>query len=325
MLKKFLIIIAAIFILFLAAFVLMKFEKRNSQSTLSQSIDFPAVGDEVQPGGRIYYISYENDSKQIKYYDAAKNETKTIFNDKNENGELEDFGNFAPISSEFFAYLKDGNKGQLVSFKFGDEIKKNIIRDNFISPESFAMDPSGKIIYYSTASTDKKEHNLYEENRDGYNKRLIYQSDFPILNLQVSSDSNKIIFTENDKRVLQLNLDTFKTRELFQSSGKVYDLKIAGSDNLIFTEVKDGINTGTVFDFNMSENNLKKVLNTVKFMPATATFSPDKSTTSLIQKNFKNNYDKMFSGKLSLVKIGSEKITELDSAISIIYWAPEEE
>lgn len=312
-------------VVFFGAVVLMKINnKKIAPTNLSPSTDFTIVPENTALSGRIYFVSYKDGSEKINYYDVKKNETKEIFDDKSEDYKINDFGNFAELSSEFIVYLQNGDHGQLATFQLGDKLTKNILRDNFLKPESFAFDATGKTIYYSLASIDptSKMHSLYSETRDGKNQRLIYQTEFPILNIQVINDSSRLLFTENDKMILSLDLANLKTTEIFSTSGKIYEMSLIQKNNVIFTEVKDNLNAGTVFSLNLKNNEVKKVLSLKSSMPSSAIMSSDILATALIQKKFSEKYDKMLSGELSLIKIGSEKINNIGSGMHVIYWEP---
>lgn len=322
MIKKIILIILGLLILLIGAFVLLKFKINNTNSVDKTS---KSQDSSKELSGRIYFVSNNDDSRQINYYDATKKETQTIFSDKNEDYKLEKIGSFSSLANEYFTYMKNSDSGQMVALKLGDKLEKNVLRENFSKPESIAADPLGKTIYYSNAiSTDGTgQHFLYEESRGGKNKRLIYQSKFEILNLQVSSDAKKVIFTQEENKILSIDLDSLKQDEIYKSGAKIYDLTLSSDGNLIFTEGDaKTLNSGIVFTFKPGSKELKKVLTLKDNMPASPLISLDNQTVVAIQKNFKEKYEATQSGDLVYLRVGSDKNNKIGTAIYNIYWLP---
>ncbi|AKM82735.1 TPA: hypothetical protein DD449_00650 [Candidatus Berkelbacteria bacterium] len=330
MTKKIILIVGTIIVLFFSAFVLLKIQQNKinqaeNTNNSSQNTSLVKATESTKLNGKIYYISYKEGSLEINSYNTSDDKITTVYSDKDEEYKIGKFGNFTNLSSEFLATIKNSNKEKLVSFKFNDKADMHVLREDFSISESFAADPLGKEIYYSKEfiTDSETKHNLYQETRDGKNQRLLYQANAPILDLSISIDGQKAFFTQDDNRIIGLDLNTFEDEQIYKTGDKIFDLSVLSNGNLIFTEANEkNINSSIVYLINLKTGELKKDLSLREKMLSSAIISPDMIATGVVQKNFEDNFNDMQTGELSTIRIGSDKINTIGSGIHIICWKP---
>jgi len=321
----FIIIIFALLILVLGVFVYKNKNKefKNTTGVLKNSSDFAKADSSQSVSGRIYYTSTKDGVSKIISYDLSQKENQTIFSDADEDYKLTTLASFAYLSQEYIVLEKKDNMNQLVSIKITDTAEKTVLSDSFSLAESLAVSPDGQTIFFSNYKTTdgKKKYYLYGITRDNKNLRQFFESDVSIKNLVSNKNGSEVAFLQDDKRIVVLNLDTLKQKEIYHTSNRIYALSWHENGSLIFSESQgEKLVSGKVLSCDENGGNLKTVLATKNNFPDSPIISPDFLATAYSLKNFTDSYDANAEGEIDFTLISDEVVNKIGSGASLIAW-----
>lgn len=324
--KNIIILIIVALLILLVGVLVYKDKNRKAKDTTSvfkKSSDFTKADSSQSVGGRIYFTTNKDEISEIVFYDLSQKENKSIFSDKDEDYKLTTLGSYAYLSQEYIAIQKKGNQNQLVIIKLSEMNEKNVLSDNFSPLESLAASPDGQMIFYSNWLTQdgKKKYYLYQANRENKNLRQVFVSDDPIKNIVSNKNGSEMAFLQGSERVIVLNLDTLKEKEIYHSPGKIYSLTWHENGNLIFSESpNEKFVSGKIMSCDKNGENMKKVLETKNNFPDSPVVSPDFLATAYGLKNFTESYNPDIAGDINYTLIGDEVVNKIGSGLTIIAW-----
>lgn len=322
------IIIVALLVLLVGILVFKDQNKElnNTASALKKSSDFVKVDGSQTIGGKIYYTTYKDGVTEIIAYDLSQKENKLVYSDADEDYKLTTFGSFAYLSQEYVVLQKKDNDQQLVKIKLTDTTDvndKKVLSENFTPLESLAASPDGQTIFYSNWLTQdgKKKYYLYQTTLENKNLRQFFVSEDPIKNIVSNKNGSEVAFLQGSERIIVLNLDTLKEKEIYHSSGKIYSLTWHENGNLIFTESEnEKFVSGEIMSCDKNGGAVMKILETKNNFPDSPVVSPDFLATAYGLKNLTESYNPDIAGEINYTLIGDEVVNKIGSGLTIIAW-----
>ena len=324
--KNIIILIIGALLILLASVLIYndKNQKAKDTTTVFKKLsDFTKAESSQSVGGRIYFTTNKDGISEIVFYDLSLKENKSIFSDKDEEYKLTMLDSYAYLSQEYIAIQKKDNQNQLVAIKLSDTNEKNILSDNFSPLDSLAVSPDGQTIFYSSflVTNGVKKYYIYQVSRDNQNLRQVFTGEDSVKNIVSNKNGSEIAFIQNEERIIVLNVDTLKQREIYHSGGKIYALSWHENGNLIFTQSENKkFIAGKILSCDKNGGNLKKVLETKNSFPDSPVISPDFLATAYGIKNFTESYNPDLEGEINFTLIGDEAVNKIGLGLSVIAW-----
>lgn len=282
---------------------------------------------ETLPTQKVLYSIKNEKFTDIYSFDFASNKSSKVFTDKDESDKIKTISSLTNDGKILVLMSQPDQEfsGKLYLISADGSGKKELLINDFASPQPAQISPDGENISYILFSNSEKDFGfkLVEANKDGSNKKQLNSDTTNITLLGWSPDSTNLAYIKgNSSQIYKINTTTLKEELILSlNNDQIQNFSWSNSGILIskYQQGSNNFNKAEIFAINQNDNSLKQITSNSLY----DNFAHYDSLGNIIYLNLdydiKDNNIIYKQGKVLLLS-SINTIKEIASASQIIGW-----
>ncbi|EKD56265.1 MAG: hypothetical protein ACD_58C00241G0002 [uncultured bacterium] len=239
---------------------------QNNQNQGGGDLDTKKLVETI-PTQKILYSIINDKYTDIYSYDFVTNKPSKVFTDKDEVDKIKTISSITNEGKVLALMSQPGQEfsGKLYLIRTDGSGKKELLIDDFASPQPAQISPDGKKLCYILFSNSEKDFGfkLIEADSDGSNKKQLTTDTTNISQLGWSPDSNSFVYIKsNNNDMYKINITTLKEEKITTFNDDQLQSFSWSEIGIIISKYQKGnnnFNNAEIFTINLTDNSTKKI------------------------------------------------------------------